>query len=110
MFLEAGSDGSEVLQLVEEALGEVAIAVEERAEGRDPNAPGHGLDVGPGAAFGEAPPKRVRVIGAVGEEDLSRTDAAQHLLGAPAVVRLALGELQHDRQAVRIDQSVDLGR
>ena len=32
MLFEAGGDGSEVLQLIEETLDEVAEAVEERAE------------------------------------------------------------------------------
>ena len=34
MFFEAGGDGSEVLELAEEALDEVPIAIEEGAERR----------------------------------------------------------------------------
>ena len=43
MFFVSGGDGAEVLELVEEALDEVAIAVEEGAEGRDADASGMGL-------------------------------------------------------------------
>ena len=39
----AGGDGPEVLELVEEALDEVAVAIEEGAEGRDVGATGSGL-------------------------------------------------------------------
>ena len=34
MFFEAGSDGAEMLQFVEEAFDEIAVAVEEGAERR----------------------------------------------------------------------------
>ena len=52
--------------------------------------------------------QRVAVIGAVGQQDLPRAQRVEHVGGAPSVVGLALGELQSDRQAIGVDQGVDL--
>lgn len=51
VLFEAGGDGSEVLEFVEEALDEIALAIEVGAEGRDVLAPRHGLDVRPSATI-----------------------------------------------------------
>jgi hypothetical protein len=109
VLFESGSDGSEMLNLVEEALDEVSVPIEEGAEGRDVDAVGHGFDVRPSAALGQAFAQRVAVIGAVGEQDLADLKAGQHVAGAFAVVGLAFGKLERDRIAVCIDESVDLG-
>ena len=53
--------------------------------------------------------QRIAVIGAVAEQDVAALDRGQHVGGAAAVVGLALGELERDGQAVRVDQGVDLG-
>src|SRR5258705_2303031 len=110
VLFEARGDSSEVLELVEEALHEIAEAVEKGAESWPVHAPGHGLDVGPGATLGHARAQRVAVIGAVGEQDLARTEGAEHVGGTLAVVGLAGAELQGNRIAVGIDEGVDLGR
>ena len=52
----------------------------------------------------------VGVMGAVCEKDLTFADAAQHVLCAAPVVRLALGQLEVDRPAFGVDEGVDLGR
>ena len=49
MLVVAGGDGAEVLELVEEALDEVAVAVEEGAEG------GHVVRLGIGLTLAQAP-------------------------------------------------------
>ena len=54
MLFVAGGDGSEVLELVEEALDEVPVAIQEGAEGGLVDPAGERLDVGPGACAGEA--------------------------------------------------------
>ena len=100
---------SEVFELVEEALDEVAVAVEEGAEGRDVLAVWHRLDVGPGAACGEGLAQGVAVVGAVGQQDLAGAKRCEHVLGAAAVMGLAFGELRGDRQTVGVDQGMDLG-
>ena len=53
MLLEARGDGPEMLELIEEALDEIAETVEERAEGWDVDAPWHRFDVGEGAAVSQ---------------------------------------------------------
>ena len=70
----------------------------------------HRLDVGPGALGRHGVAQGVAVIGAVGEQDLPGAKAVEHVGGASAVMRLAFGQLQRDRQAVGVDQRVDLGR
>ena len=107
VLFEAGCDGSEMLELIEEALDEVAVAVKEWAEGRDVLAVWHRLDVGPGPAQGIAQP--VAVVSAIGQRDLPVADAAEHVDGTASVMGLALGQLQQDRQAVGVDKRMDLG-
>lgn len=106
----AGGDGAVVLQLVEEAFDEVPVAIQEGAEGRLPLAVRLRLDVRPGPPLGEAVTQGVAVVGTVGEQDLPLAEVAQHVGGAPAVVRLALGELQRDRRPLGIDERMDFGR
>ena len=51
----------------------------------------------------------VAVVGAVSEQDLPGLQAVEHVGGAAAVMRLALGQLDRDRHPVGIHQRVDLG-
>jgi hypothetical protein len=53
VFFETCGDRHEMLELVEEALDKIAETIGVRAEGRDIDAPGHRLDVGPCAASSE---------------------------------------------------------
>lgn len=108
LFVARG-DGPEVFELAEEALDEVAISVEEAAEGRDVPAVWHRLDVGPGAAGRQIGSEGVAVVGTVGEQDLAVGEGGEHIGGTPAVMGLAFAQLQRDRQSVGIDQGVDLG-
>ena len=63
----------------------------------------------PRACFANVLAEKVAVVGAVGDQDLTGAEALKHVGGAPAVVSLSLGQLQGDRQAVGIDEGVDLG-
>jgi hypothetical protein len=110
VFFEARGDSPEMFELVEEALDEIAQAIEVGAENRDIDAPRHRLDVGPCAAVGQGLAEGVAVIGAVGEQGLARADAVQHIGGAPAVMRLALAQLEGDWIAVGVHNGVDFGR
>src|SRR5208283_1563487 len=110
MFFEACGDGSVMLDLVEEPLDEVAIAVEKGAEGRDIDPSGHGFDVRPGSAIFQGLAQRIAVIGPIGKQDLAEAEAAQEIDGTLAVMGLALRELKRDRIAVGIDESMNLGR
>jgi hypothetical protein len=57
MFLEAGGDGSEMLEFVEQTFDQVMEAIEVRAGGRDINSSWHGFGLGPAWAllFAQAP-------------------------------------------------------
>src|SRR5262249_15802530 len=110
MLFEARCDCPEMLEFAEEALDQIAIAVEEGAEGRDPHATGHRLDVGPSTVTGHVLAQGVAVVGAIGQEDLARPGARPQVLGALAVRGLALAELECNGQAVGIDEGMDLGR
>jgi hypothetical protein len=109
VLFEAGCDGSEVLDLVKEAIDQIAVAIQEGAESQCLHPPGHGLDIGPGALADHRLAQRVAVVGAVGEKNLVWADAAQHAGGASAVMCLAFRQLEPDRQSIGIDESVDLG-
>jgi len=110
VFFEAGRDCSEMFELVEEALDEVAEAIEVRAESGDVHALGYRLDVGPGSAIGQPLAEGVAVVGAISEENLTGTNAVQHIGGATAVMSLAFAQFDGDRVAVGIDDGMDLGR
>ena len=109
VLLVPGRDGSEVLELVEEALDAVPRSVQEGAEGGFVEPAGQRLDVGEDAPCRHVLAEKVAVVGAVGDQDLAGAEALKHVGGAPAVVSLSLGQLQGDRQAVGIDEGVDLG-
>lgn len=66
----------------EVAFDEVAVPIEEGAEGRPVDASRHRLDVGSGAALGEAVAQRVAVVGAVGQQDLVVADGRGSWLSA----------------------------
>src|SRR5579863_5719515 len=110
VFFEARGHGSEMLELVEEPLDEVAIAIEERAEGWDVDAPRHWFDVGPSPALGQAVAEGIAVISAVGQQGLAGTKTIKQIDCAPAVMGLARSELERDRIAVGIDESVNFRR
>ena len=109
VLFEASGDSSEVLNLVEEALDEIAEAMKETTEGGDVDAPGHWFDIGPGSASGDALAQGVAVVGTVTEENLTFSKGVEQVGGTLSIVGLAFGDLQGDRIAVGVHQSVDLG-
>ena len=110
VLFEAGGDGSEVFDLIEKPLDEVAVAIKERAERRGIHPVRHRLDVGPGSLRLQIGTQRIAVVGAVGEEDLAGAEIAQHVGGTAPVMGLTGGQFERDRQPVGIDQHMDLGR
>jgi len=110
MFFETRGDGPEVLDLVEEALDEVAVSVEEGAECGLGLAMRQWPDAGPPALVGEPLAQGVRVVGPIGQQDLSFANGAQHILGRAPVVRLSRRQLEPDGQSIGINQGMDLGR
>ncbi len=99
-----------MLELAEEALDQVALSVEPIAEARLPFAVGFGWDVGRGALLLDQRADAIGVISFVGENDGAGTKVVEQPIGDLAVMRLACGQAEPDREALRIDDSVDLGR
>ena len=110
MLVEAGGDGAKVLDAIEEALDAVAQPVQALMECGRMLAVVERADVGVCALGFDPIPQGIAIIAAIGEQYRLRRQAGKHVLAALAVVRLALGQLDEDRQAVRIDERVDLGR
>jgi hypothetical protein len=71
------------------------------------------LGMGFRLAIARRSPRRIAqsvgVIGPVGQKDIACTHAIEHVGGTAFVVGLARRDLEQDRQAVGIDQRVDLG-
>lgn len=109
MFLEACGQRPEVFEFVEESLDQVAVAVEERAEGGRVDAPLERLDVGPRAAVFDLLSDRVAIVGAVGDEDLAGLEPVDQGRRTAPVVRLARRQGDRHGQAVGVDQRMDLG-
>ena len=107
VFFVAGRHRAEMFEFVEEAFDETSEAIEIGAEGGDVHPIGHWLDVAPGALACEAFPQSVAVVAAVGQEDLTFAEAAQHVGGASSVVSLAWRQLQKNGQAVGVDEGMD---
>ena len=61
------ADVPEVLELVEEALDQISVAIEPWAEDRHVDPVWHGLDVGPGAPVGHLLAQAIAIVAAVGE-------------------------------------------
>ena len=105
----ARGDGAEVFELVEEALDEIAFAVERVVACTLDFAIGlwgnHGGDVPPL----ESVDQRIGVIGLIGEQG-AWIGAVDQRLRASQIVRLPWREHQFDRIAQGIDQGMDFGR
>ena len=110
MFFVARCDGSEVLELVEEALDEVPVAIQEGAEGWLVHPARDWLHVGPGSLGRHGLAQDVAVVGAIGDQGLAGPEGAQHGSGAATVMSLPFAQRQRDRKAVGVHESMDLGR
>jgi hypothetical protein len=107
-FVVAGGDGTKVLELVEEALDEVAFAIEREI------ALTLGFSVGlwrnhrSDSSPGERVDQWIGVVGLVAEQGAG-IDGVDQRLGASQIVALTRREDQFDGIAQRIDKSVDFG-
>ena len=110
VLVEARGDGAKMLDPVEEALDAIAILVDARAERGRIGAMVERPDVGQRAGVDDFRPERVAVVAAIGQQDAVATEQPEHAFAGLAVVRLAFRQLEEDRQAVRVDDRVDLGR
>jgi hypothetical protein len=106
----AGSDAAEVLQLREEALDQVALAVETLAEAGFPAPVALARDVGRGALVLDQLADAIGVVGLIRQHDGSRDEMVEQCVGDLPVMRLACCQCKPDREPSRVDDDVDLGR
>jgi hypothetical protein len=97
-----------VLELAEEALDEVSLAVDAAIDGPVGKPAACRGDVRFCAGASDQREQIVGIVTAVGD-DMAAFEALQQLGSGPQVVGLAGGKHQADRQAVLVDDSVDLG-
>jgi len=108
-LVEAGGDASEVLELVEEALDEVALPVEigiDRSLDLDVALCG---DMGLPTSGADQVDQRSRVVPAICDEGFGRRQGLDQARCHGLVGSLAGREQQSDRQSLFVDNGVDLG-
>jgi putative transposase len=105
----AGCDAAPVLEAAEGNLDAVALAIE-RLVVWDRHFPVLlGRDAGGDAALGECGSKRIAVVAAVGDQLARGRQKRGEDVGALLVVHLPCGEHHHDRAALAVADSVELG-
>ncbi len=109
-LIVAGSDPSEVLQLGEEALDQVLLAVEPCAEVGFRPPVSLGRDVRERALFAESRPDTVDIVCLVCEHDCSATNMVKQIVSGLPIMALSSGKAQPDWEALRVDNRVDFGR
>ena len=110
MFVVSRCNGTEVLDPVEVQLDHVAQLVDTRVEGWRIGAMIERTDVGIGPLVCDFRPQHVVVVAPVGEQNAVGSERAENILTAFSVVRLALSQLERDREPVAVDDRVVLGR
>ena len=99
-----------MLQLGEEPLDEVTFAVEPLAEAGLPLAVALRRDVGCRAMLLDQLADAVSIVGLVGQHDSARAEMIEQRVGDLPIVRLPCDQAEPDREALRVDDDVDLGR
>ena len=99
-----------MLQLGEEALDQVPLAVKSGAEVRLRPPIRLGRDVSEGAFVAEASPDAVGIMSLVCQHDCSCTNMVKQIVSGLAVMGLPCGQAQPDREALPVDNRVDFGR
>jgi len=97
-----------VLELAEEALDEIALAVDAAVDGSVDEALAGRGDVGFGSGGTDQVEQTVGIVAAVGN-DMAALEPGEQLGGGLQIMGLAGGQHQPHRQAVLIDDGVDLG-
>ncbi|KRE08895.1 hypothetical protein ASE61_04935 [Bosea sp. Root670] len=106
----AGRNPPEVLQFGEEALDQVALAVEPRAEVRFGPPIGLWRDIGERAPFANGYSETIGIVGLVGQYDCSGGNVIEQIVGSLNVMTLPSGKAQPDGEALPVDNRVDFGR
>ena len=98
-----------MLELAEEALDKVALAIERLAEAGLPFAVGLGGDIGHCALRLDQVANAVAVIGLVTQYDGARRQPVEQPERGRCIVRLASRQAEPDREPLGIDDDVDFG-
>lgn len=110
MLVVTGGDAAEVLELGEEPLDEVTLAIEALAEAGLPAPVALGRDVWRGALVLDQRADAVGVIGLVRQHDGARAEMLEQRIGDLPIVGLSCRQAEPDRETLRVDDDVDLGR
>jgi hypothetical protein len=97
-----------VLELAEEALDEITLPVDASIDGSADEPLAGRRDVGLGAGRPDQLKQGVGIVASVGN-DVPAFEAGQQLWGGAQVVRLSGCQQKANRQAILVDDGVDLG-
>ncbi len=109
MLLVSCCDGPVVFDFIEESLDSVAQFVEAGVEGQFADPLRHEPYVGQDTARCHFSVQGIGVIGTISKQNISCAQTVEHIGGAASIMSLAWRDLEQDRQAIGIDQRVDLG-
>ena len=99
-----------MLELAEEAFDLIALAVERLREAGPPLAVGLGRDVGNSALALDQVADGVAVISLVAQYDGARFEPIEQFQCGRRIVRLTRRQAEPEREALPVDDRVDLGR
>ncbi len=105
-----GGDTAEVLELGEESLDQVTLAIKPFAKAWLPFSIGFCRDVGRRTLFLDQRADAIRIVGLIREHDHVRAKMIEQFIGNLTVMRLASSQAEPDRETLRIDDGVDFGR
>ena len=109
-FVISGGDTAEVLQLGEEPLDKIALAIEPFAEAWLPFPIGFCRDIRRGSLLLDQVTDAVSVIGFVRQHDSVGAEIVEQRVDGLPVMRLSCRQAEPDREPLRIDDCMDFGR
>src|SRR5262245_8133797 len=104
----SGRDAPTLLDLIEEPLDQVAVAIEIGAEADWVLAIALGWDVRPRSPFADKCPDPVRVVAAICQQPRTTRELSQQDRAEPVVMRLTTSEAEPHRQTIAVHNDVDL--
>ena len=99
-----------MLELAEEPLDQIALAIEPLAEAWFPFAIGFGRNVGDRALGLDEVADAIGIIGFVREYDGALIETVEQMICRWPIMRLICCQAEPDREPLRVDDCVDFGR
>jgi len=109
VLFEAGGDASELFEIAEEAFDEVAASIKFALDGALNLDAALGWDMGLAARISDKVDDGAAVVATVGDECVGRRQSSQKVWGSGLIRRLPWRDQQPDRQAVLVNDCMDLG-